>query len=250
MRDMHAVTRFITSRRTSWIVLVVAGLLAGGIFALGSGSEGELSPGVGLPDSAESSRATALQETLDGADSTSALLVFSRDGDVLSDADLAAVVERSDELAGLAAGGFVPPPTVSDDGTTALLALPLDVLEDAGEQAERADELREIANAGLPSGLEALLTGAEGFAVDIAAVFEGADFTLLLTTVIVVAVLLLVTYRSPWLWLRSSSSAPPMVSPAWSPPASRRSSGSSSMPRSPASSRCSCSVPAPTTPFC
>ena len=92
---MHAVTRFITSRRTSWIVLVVAGLLAGGIFALGSGSEGELSPGVGLPDSAESSRATALQETLDGADSTSALLVFSRDGDVLSDADLAAVVERS-----------------------------------------------------------------------------------------------------------------------------------------------------------
>ena len=34
---------------------------------------------------------------------------------------------------------------------------------------ERADELREIANAGLPSGLEALLTGAEGFAVDIAA---------------------------------------------------------------------------------
>lgn len=198
---MHAVTRFITSRRTSWIVLVVAGLLAGGIFALGSGSEGELSPGVGLPDSAESSRATALQETLDGADSTSALLVFSRDGDVLSDADLAAVVERSEDLADLAAGGFVPPPTVSDDGTTALLALPLDVLEDAGEQAERADELREIANAGLPNGLEALLTGAEGFAVDIAAVFEGADFTLLLTTVIVVAVLLLVTYRSPWLWL-------------------------------------------------
>jgi RND superfamily putative drug exporter len=45
------------------------------------------------------------------------------------------------------------------------------------------------------------MTGAEGFAVDLAAVFKGANFTLLLTTVVVVAVLLIVTYRSPWLWL-------------------------------------------------
>jgi RND superfamily putative drug exporter len=49
--------------------------------------------------------------------------------------------------------------------------------------------------------LHGLLTGAEGFAVDLSAVFKGADFTLLLTTVIVVAILLIVTYRSPWLWL-------------------------------------------------
>ena len=73
---MHAVTRFITSRRTSWIILVVAGLLSGGLFALGSGFGGELSPGVGLPDSAESARTAALQDTLSGADSKSALLVY------------------------------------------------------------------------------------------------------------------------------------------------------------------------------
>ena len=68
-------------------------------------------------------------------------------------------------------------------------------------QADRAAELRSTANADLPAGVTALLTGPEGFAVDVAAVFKGADFTLLLTTVIVVAILLLVTYRSPWLWL-------------------------------------------------
>jgi RND superfamily putative drug exporter len=37
--------------------------------------------------------------------------------------------------------------------------------------------------------------------VDVAAVFEGADVTLLIFTASVVAVLLLITYRSPFLWL-------------------------------------------------
>ncbi len=198
---MHRITTFITARRTSWIVLVVALLGAGALFAVGSGSTGETSPGVGLPASAESARAAAAQEDLPSAESTSALLVFSRDGAELTDNDIEAVTAATFELAELSLDDFVPPPTVSDDGTAALVVVPLEILDDVEAQAERADELRSIANADLPSGLTALLTGAEGFAVDIAAVFEGADFTLLLTTVIVVAVLLLITYRSPWLWL-------------------------------------------------
>ena len=198
---MRRLTSFITARRTSWIVLVTALLSAGAIFALGSGGDGESSPGIGLPASAESAQVTALQEQLPGADGTSALLVFSRDGGTLSDEDVAAVAEVASGLSDLSSDGFVPPPTVSDDNTAALVAVPLDKLTDVAAQAERADELRAVANENLPDGLTALLTGPEGFAVDIAAVFEGADFTLLLTTVIVVAVLLLVTYRSPWLWL-------------------------------------------------
>ncbi|MBX3099353.1 MAG: MMPL family transporter [Salinibacterium sp.] len=198
---MRRLTTFITARRTSWIVLVTAALSAGAIFALGSGGEGDSSPGIGLPASAESAQVTALQEQLPGADGTSALLVFSRDGGTLSDEDVAAVAEAASGLSDLSSDGFVPPPTVSDDKTAALVAVPLDKLTDVTAQADRADELRAIANENLPDGLTALLTGPEGFAVDIAAVFEGADFTLLLTTVIVVAVLLLVTYRSPWLWL-------------------------------------------------
>lgn len=198
---MKRLTTFITARSTSWIVLVLAVLFAGAMFALGSGAEEETSPGVGLPASAESERVAAALEDLPSADSTSALLVYSRDGGDLTDDDLAAIGERTADLADLSADGFVPPPTVSDDGTAALVVVPLDTLSDVNEQSERAAELRSIANDDLPDGLTALLTGPEGFAVDVAAVFEGADFTLLLTTVIVVAVLLLITYRSPWLWL-------------------------------------------------
>jgi RND superfamily putative drug exporter len=198
---MRRLSTFITAKTTSWIVLLVALAASAALFALGSGSTGETSPGVGLPDSAESARVAAAQEKLPAADSTSALLVFSRDGDKLTEADLTAVTAASQSLADQSLDGFVPPPTVAEDGTAALVVVPLENLDDVSAQAERAAELRAAANADLPSGLEALLSGPEGFAVDVAAVFKGADFTLLLTTVLVVAVLLLVTYRSPWLWL-------------------------------------------------
>ena len=198
---MHRLTTFITAKKTSWIVLLIAVAVSAAVFALGSGSSSETSPGVGLPDSAESARVAALQEDLPAADSTSALLVFSRDGDQLTDDDIAAVTATTEALADESVDGFVPPPTVSEDGTAALVVVPLTSLADVTAQAERASDLRSIANDDLPNGLEALLTGPEGFAVDVAAVFKGADFTLLLTTVLVVAVLLLITYRSPWLWL-------------------------------------------------
>lgn len=198
---MHRLTTFITARRTSWIVLVTFLLAAGAVFAIGSGATGDTSPGVGLPDSAESAQVAAAQEDLPSADTTSALVVFSRDGAKLTDDDIAAVTATAADLAPFSTDDFVPPPTVSDDGTAALVVVPLDIEADVEAQAERAADIRSTANADLPDGLTALLTGPEGFAVDVAAVFKGADFTLLLTTVIVVAVLLLITYRSPWLWL-------------------------------------------------
>ena len=198
---MQRFTRFLTARKTSWIVLVTAALAAGAVFAIGSGADGETSPGSGLPDSAESAQVAALQEDLPSADSSAALIVFSRDGAELTDDDIAAVTATTADLAELSLDGFVPPPTVSDDGTAALVVVPLAEEPDVSAQADRAAELREISRTGLPEGLTALLTGPEGFEVDVAAVFKGADFTLLLTTVLVVAVLLLVTYRSPWLWL-------------------------------------------------
>ncbi len=198
---MRRLTDFLTARATSWIVLVIAFAAAAAIFALGSGSDSETGPGAGLPSTSESVRVTAAQENLPSADTTSALLVYNRDGDELTDADLTAIADSSASLAELSSEGFVPPPTVSDDGTTAIVVVPLEVEGDLDVQTARADELRALANTNLPDGLTALLTGPEGFAVDLSAVFAGADFTLLLTTVIVVAILLIVTYRSPWLWL-------------------------------------------------
>ncbi|THG31005.1 MMPL family transporter [Naasia lichenicola] len=202
---MRRLRSFLTARRTSWIVLVGALLVTGAVFALGSGAEGDSSPGVGLPDSAESARVAAAQELLPDSDGTTALFVFSRTEDgalaELTADDIAAVQSAADRLAASSSTDALPPPTVSEDGTVALVVVPLAELSDVAEQADRADQLRSTANTDLPDGLTALLTGPEGFAVDVAAVFEGADFTLLLTTVIVVAVLLLITYRSPWLWL-------------------------------------------------
>lgn len=197
---MSGLLRFITAAKTSWIVLVLTALAAGALFSAGSGSGSETAPSVGLPDSAESAQVEALQEQFPSAEGTSALLVFAAESGTLSDGDITAITARTFDLAELSSEGFVPPPSVSDDGTTALVAVPLEIEADVELQADRAQELRDIASEGL-DGVRVYLTGAEGFEVDVAAVFAGADFTLLLTTVIVVAVLLLITYRSPWLWL-------------------------------------------------
>ncbi len=198
---MSGLLRFITSAKTSWIVLVLAALAAGALFALAGGEESDAAPTVGLPDSAESVQADRLLDEFDSADGTSGLLVFAADDGELSAETLAAIDAKAfGELADLSSDGFVPPAQVSEDGTVAFLVVPLDPEPDVAAQTERAQELRDAASADL-EGVRVYLTGAEGFEVDIAAVFAGADFTLLLTTVIVVAILLLVTYRSPWLWL-------------------------------------------------
>jgi RND superfamily putative drug exporter len=198
---MKRIALFLTARKTSWIPLVLAVLVSGAIFALGSGSSGSTSPGVGLPDSAESARVAALQQKLPGADATTALLVYSRDGERLTAADRDAITASGRSLATFAEKGSLPPATFSKDGKAAIVVVPMTEISDVTQRADRAADIRTAARAELPKGLTALLTGPEGFAVDVAAVFKGADFTLLLTTVIVVALLLLITYRSPWLWL-------------------------------------------------
>lgn len=198
---MNAIARFITAARTSWIVLVVGLAATAGLFVAAGYQSADAAPPVGLPDSAESVQAAALQEQFEDDDTTSGLLVFGRESGDLTDDDIAAITERTVELADIAQEGFVPPPTISDDGTTALVVVPLSIEDSVSAQADRAEEIRTIAAAGLPDGLQVWFTGAEGFAVDIAAVFEGANFVLLGITALVVALLLIVTYRSPILWI-------------------------------------------------
>ncbi|MBX9472939.1 MMPL family transporter [Microcella sp.] len=198
---MIALTRFITAAKTSWIVLVVGIAATVALFVAAGYQTADAAPPVGLPESAESVQAAELLEQFADDESTSGLLVFGRESGDLSDDDLAAITERTAELADLSLDGFVPPPTVSDDGTTALVVVPLEIEERVSVQAERADEIRTIAADGLPDGIIVWFTGAEGFAVDIAAVFEGANFVLLSITALVVALLLIITYRSPVLWI-------------------------------------------------
>jgi RND superfamily putative drug exporter len=198
---MIALTRFVTATKTSWIVLVAALAATAGLFIAAGFEAADAAPPVGLPDSAESVKVAALQEQFVDDEATSGLVVFGRESGELSDDDLAAITERAIDLADFAPEGFVPPPTVSDDGTTALVVLPLEIEDRVSVQAERADEIRAIASDGLPEGITVWFTGAEGFIVDIAAVFDGANFILLGVTALIVAVLLIITYRSPVLWI-------------------------------------------------
>jgi RND superfamily putative drug exporter len=96
---------------------------------------------------------------------------------------------------------FVPPATVSDDNTTAVITVPMDEIDEVDPRAERIAEIRALAIEDMPAGMVTYVTGPEGFQVDLAGVFAGADFTLILATVLIVIVLLLVTYRSPVLWI-------------------------------------------------
>lgn len=198
---MIALTRFITAAKTSWIVLVVGIAATVALFVAAGYQTADAAPPVGLPESAESVQAAALLEQFADDESTSGLLVFGRESGKLTDDDLVAITERTTELADIALDGFVPPPSVSDDGTTALVVMPLEIVDSVSGQSERADEIRIIAADGLPDGVIVWFTGAEGFSVDIAAVFEGANFVLLSITALVVALLLIITYRSPVLWI-------------------------------------------------
>ncbi len=193
--------RFLTSRRTSWIVLLLAVVGVAAAFLLGRGADSDGAPTSGLPAHAESARVAALLEEFPEAETASAILVFTREDGDLTDDDVATIGERVPELAELATEEQVLPPIVAEDRSAAVVTVLLEPESDVAAQAARADELRAAASEGLPDGVTAVLTGPEGFEVDLAAVFEGADVTLLITTVIVVAVLLLLTYRSPVLWL-------------------------------------------------
>lgn len=193
---MSAYLRLITSKATSWLVLLATVLGAGALIALSGQEENDAAPPVGLPDSAESVQVQQLQEQFPSADGTSAILVVAAETGTLTDEQLATLGDNSAELAQIADVEFLPPPIVSDDATVAFVVVPLDPITSVSERAERAEELRAAASADL-TGATVYLTGAEGFEVDLAAVFEGANFTLLGTTVLVVAVLLILTYRSP-----------------------------------------------------
>jgi len=198
---VRSIARFVSGRGTAWVALGIAAIAIVLLFALLPKGSSDAYPPSGLPDSSEAARVSALLSEFPSADTTAAIVVFDRGGDALTDADKAAITANA---ATLAEGSIAPQavvPQFSDDGTAALVAVPLDAATVEGDIDASASAIRDTASAGLPDGLTALLTGPVGFQADITNAFAGADFRLLLVTVIVVAVLLIITYRSPVLWI-------------------------------------------------
>jgi RND superfamily putative drug exporter len=198
---MRSIARFVSARRTAWVSLGLAAVAVAVLFALLPSGSSDSFPPSGLPASSDAARVTALLEEFPSADSTAALVVYSRNGDELTDADREAITASAATLAEQSIAPQAVVPQFSDDGQAALVVLPLDGAEAEADIEATATGIRTDASEGLPDGLTALLTGPVGFQADITNAFAGADFRLLLVTVIVVAVLLIVTYRSPVLWI-------------------------------------------------
>ncbi len=198
---MTAIWRFISGRRTAWIVLVGTIVAVGLLFSLLPKNAGDDLPSTGLPSSSQAARVDAALAKFPSAEQTAAILVWSRGDSKLTSADRTAITDRTAALSELSTAPRATAPQFSADGTAAISVVPLSAKAVNKDVAGTANSLRTAAAKNLPTGLDSYLTGGVGFQADITNAFAGANFKLLLVTVIVVAVLLFVTYRSPVLWI-------------------------------------------------
>ncbi|WP_293697917.1 MMPL family transporter [uncultured Agrococcus sp.] len=197
---LRTISERLVSRRGAWIALGIALVLFVALFGLLRQAD---APGNGpaAPDDSESTQAAELLQEFPDADEQSLLVVATRD-------DGAAITASDEEAVGSMAAtleqdaeGESSGPILSDDERAAVIVFAVEAGTDNVENAEVLGELRSTVASIAPAGMTVLVTGGPAFGADIAAAFDGADFTLLIVTILIVAVLLILTYRSPVLWL-------------------------------------------------
>jgi RND superfamily putative drug exporter len=215
---VNSLLRFITGPKTSWVTLLIGLIFAVLSFTAFAAEESDAAPTNGLPDDSEVVLVDNALAAMPNSEGTAAVIVFAKDSGEFTVEDLAWLQGEFDPVIQMPSGGanelfldftnveimgeaFVPPATVSEDNTTAVITVPLDEIDDVEPRGERVAEIRALSADAAPSGITTYVTGPEGFQVDLAGVFEGADFVLLGSTVIIVILLLLITYRSPTLWI-------------------------------------------------
>jgi RND superfamily putative drug exporter len=117
---MQTIARFITGRRSKYLVVLLVLALAGALASQAGKVVLTSDPAVLLPDGAESVRALRAIERFPSGDVTPAIVVVERP-DGLTAADREALAELDTDLpgAGRAAG-----PQPSEDGTAAVLVVP------------------------------------------------------------------------------------------------------------------------------
>lgn len=186
-----------SGRRPKWLVLAVWLILAMALGPLAGklGDVEDTSANAFLPRGAESAQVNTELEKFRDDTVMPAVVVYTGEGvsERVAAADRAAFAEFT------AKGEQVSPPMPSDDGKAQLLLVPMSTADD--DLTDKVDELREIAGANAPPGVDVEVGGPAASLTDQVAVFDTLDSTLMIATGIVVAVLLLITYRSPILWL-------------------------------------------------
>jgi RND superfamily putative drug exporter len=199
---VRAITNFVTGRRTAWITLLVCLVALGLTFAL-IPRPASTSPSTnGPPASSDSQRVADLLSKFPTANTAQAIVVWNRvDGHRLTSADRSAINKQVSGLASLS----TQPQDVRTDLSADRIAMAAAVLvkktavdKDAGAVASG---LRAAARAGLPSDLEARLTGEVAIAAENQAAVAGTGFWLALIFGVVAALLLMLFTRSFVVWI-------------------------------------------------
>jgi RND superfamily putative drug exporter len=240
----NAFAKLVAGKWTGLAIFLVAFTFVGLVFGPLASAKSETAPTVGLPSNNETVLVDDALKTLPSQDGTAAVIVYrTTDGMAMTTEEQTWVLGTEKSFTppfppgakpvithegGQAAkfvdysniklpngDKFVPPATLSDDKSTAVITVPMDTISQEAEctiadktktcstielSKLRIDNMRALSAETMPKGLETALTGPEGFLVDLSNVFAGANFTLLGTTALVVMVLLLITYKSPVLW--------------------------------------------------
>lgn len=190
----------LTSRKGAWISLGLVLLIMTALFGAFTGAKAPERTGT-APAGSESVLVDELLAQFPDAGQQFVLTVVPREnGAELSTADLQQI-ETILPVLNQHADGETQQPRISDDGKAVVFVTPFAVGETNTDTAAALHELRKDIAQSAPAGFSMLVTGGPAFGADIAAAFEGADFTLLLVTIVIVALLLIITYRSPILWL-------------------------------------------------
>ena len=186
-------------KRVAWLVALLPLLLAGALIAgLGEGERARTSLDA-LPAGFDSTLGTELRDQLPDEGAATAVVLWTSTGDDLGTETIADLGRQAEALGAVPAGPSGPV-VVADDGSAAIAIVPVESTS-ATDNADRVADLRDQLSSDVPEGLTSQVTGPAAVEADLAAVFDGADTTLLLVTAAVVALLLLITYRSPVLWL-------------------------------------------------
>jgi RND superfamily putative drug exporter len=197
---LAAVARFLTGRRSKWVVVLI-GLLAAGIFGpLGGKQDLTTDPTAFLPGSAQSTQVVRLQSHFPSGQSNPAIVIYASDAPLDAAAKAAIDADRA-QFATVATDGQVAPTQYSADGKAALVVVPLRSSLPQNLFKADVEHLRTVASSGLPPGVQAKVGGPAGYVVDLVDAFSGINTKLLLATILVVALVLIITYRSPFLWL-------------------------------------------------
>ncbi|WP_335936487.1 MMPL family transporter [Streptomyces sp. PTD5-9] len=189
-------------RRGKWLVLAAWLIAAMALGAL-AGKLGEVqdtSANAFLPRGAESAQVNTELEKFRTDDLLPAVAVYSTEGALTDEVRQKVDADRTAFADIAAKGQQVPPAIASADGKALMLVVPLSG-KDQAVLADKVDEIRSVAAAHAPPGLDTEVGGPGGATADAFTVFDSLDGTLMMATGLIVIVLLLLTYRSPVLWL-------------------------------------------------